>query len=180
VQNDAIVLPVSGERNCREGSAMTSADDTFLLPDRLEPGLGGVQAYWAGLKRGDNTIPFWDDVKFSTLTQLCSDVMMIIAFEDPLRFRFDLIGEDLTRHYGARLAGRFTDEVDLHAPLDGLTVQCQATVKRGSPTWFRHACADGGSSRLILPLWGNGHIEMLIAAIAFSSQTSRGCRGASN
>jgi hypothetical protein len=38
---------------------MTSAGDTFLLPDRLEPGLGGAQAYWVGLKRGQNTIPFW-------------------------------------------------------------------------------------------------------------------------
>jgi hypothetical protein len=108
-------------------------------------------------------------VKFSTLRQLCRDVMMITAFVDPLRFRFDLIGEDLTQHYGTALAGRFTDEVDLHGPLDGLAVQCQAAVKRGSPTWFRHVCADGGYSRLILPLWGNGHIEMLIAAIAFSS-----------
>ncbi|MCL2429995.1 MAG: hypothetical protein FWD12_12275, partial [Alphaproteobacteria bacterium] len=124
--------------------------------------------------------PFWDDVKFSTLTQLCPDVMMMTAFEDPLRFRFDLIGEDLTRRYGAAVTGRFTDEVDLHAPLDGLTAQCQATVKRGSPTWFRHAGADGGYSRLLLPLWGNGHIEMLIAAIAFSSPTSKGHCGASN
>jgi hypothetical protein len=159
---------------------MTGAGETFLLPHRLEPGLEGVHAYWDGLKRGENTIPFRDDVKFSTLAQLCGDVMMIAAFENPLRFRFDLIGEDLRRHYGAAVAGRFTDEVDLHAPLDGLTDQCRAAVKRGAPTWFGHARADGGYSRLVVPLWGNGHIEMLIAAISFSSQPARGGRGASN
>jgi hypothetical protein len=153
---------------------MTSADETFLLPDRLEPDLEGVRAYWDGLKRGENTIPFWDDVKFSTLTQLCGDVMMMAAFEDPLRFRFDLMAEELARHYGTAIAGKFTDEVDLHAPLDQLTEQCRATVKRGAPTWFRPARAEGGYSRLIVPLWGNGHIEMLIAAISLSSQTASG------
>jgi hypothetical protein len=153
---------------------MTREDETFLLPDRLEPDLDRVKAYWDGLKRGENNIPFWDDVKFSTLEQLCRDAMLIEAFENPLRFRFDLVGEDVTQRYGAAIAGKFTDEVDLHAPIDALTDQCRATVKQGAPTlfrgtWFRGAAADGaGYARLVLPLWGNGHVEMLIGAMCFS------------
>jgi len=89
---------------------MTREEETFLLPDRLEPDLERVKAYWDGLKRGENNVPFWDDVKFSPLEQLCRDAMMIEAFENPLRFRFDLVGEDVTQRYGAAIAGRFTDD----------------------------------------------------------------------
>jgi hypothetical protein len=156
------------DRETGEDEQMTSAGETFLLPDRLEPELERIQAYWNSLKRGENNIPFWDDVKFSTLTQLSRDVMLIEAFEGPPRFRFDLVGDDITQRYGTAINGKFTDEVDLHAPIDRLTDQCRVTVERGVPTWFRHAGADGGAySRLVLPLWGNGYIEMLIAAACF-------------
>jgi hypothetical protein len=149
---------------------MMSDGGTFVLPDQLEGDLERVYAYWNGLKRGDNDIPFWDDVKFSMRARLAREVMVIEAFKNRLRFRFDLVGEDLTRRYGACLGGKFTDEVDLHSPIDRLTEQCRATVERRAPTFFRHAPTQSGVgySRLVLPLWGNGHIEMLIAAICFS------------
>jgi len=147
---------------------MTNEGGTFLLPDLLEPDLERVQAYWNGLKRGDNDIPFWDDVKFSMQARLARDVMVIEAFENPLRFRFDLVGDDLTHRYGTAIAGKFTDEVAPHPLIDRLTDQCLATVERRAPTYFRHATVSTRYSRLVLPLWGNGHIEMLIAATCFS------------
>jgi hypothetical protein len=147
---------------------MTSEGAAFPLPDRLEPDLESVRAYWDGLKRGENNIPFWDDVKLSTQAPLEDHVVMIEAFENPLRFRFDLVGEEVTRRYGTTIAGKFTDEVHLHPPFDELTDQCRATVERRAPTYFRHTTDGASYSRLILPLWGNGHIEMLIAAACFS------------
>lgn len=149
---------------------MTSEGGTFLLPERLEPDLERVHAYWNALRRGDNDIPFWDDVKFSMRARLAREVMVIEAFENPPRFRFDLVGEHLTRRYGAAFAGKFADEVDPRPPIDRLADQCLATVERRAPTYFRQAAGDGGTgySRLIPPLWGNGHIEMLIAAACFS------------
>jgi len=152
-----------------KGQPMTSDGGMYLLPDQLEPDLERVQAYWNGLKRGGNDIPFWDDVKFSMQARLARDVILIEAFEDPLRFRFDLVGDDITRRYGTAITGKFTDEIDLHPPTDHLTGQCRATVERRAPTYFRHAPAGGGTgySRLILPLWGNGRIEMLIGAVCF-------------
>jgi hypothetical protein len=153
-----------------ESQKMTTDGGTFLLPDQLEPDLDRVQAYWNSLKRGDNDIPFWDDVKFSMQARLARDVMVIETFEDPLRFRFGLVGEDITNRYGAPINGKFTDEIDLHPPLVELTGQCRATVERRAPTYFRHAPdARGiGYSRLVLPLWGNGRIEMLMGAACFS------------
>jgi hypothetical protein len=75
-------------------------------------------------------------VKFSMRARLACEVMVIEAFENPLRFRFDLVGEELTRRCGASLAGKFTDEVDLHPPIERLTEQCRATVERRAPTFF--------------------------------------------
>src|SRR5208282_3380160 len=118
---------------------MTSNGGTYLLPDRLEPDLVRVQAYWNDLKRGENDIPFWDDVMFSMRARLARDVLLIEAFENPLRFRFDLVGDDITQRYGAAITGKFSDEIDLSAPMDELTNQCRATVERREPTYFRYA-----------------------------------------
>jgi len=148
---------------------MTGTGGTFLLPDQLEPDLDRVRAYWDGLKRGDNDIPFWDDMKFSMKARLARDVMVIEAFEDPLRFRFGLVGDDIAHRYGATITGKFTDEVEFRPPIDKLTEQCFATIERRAPTYFRSSPGRGvGYSRLALPLWGNGRIEMLIGAVCFS------------
>jgi hypothetical protein len=56
-----------------------------------------------------------------------------------------LVGDDLTRRYGAALVGRFTDEVDLHPPVDKLTDQRRATVERRAPTYFQHLAPDDGT-----------------------------------
>jgi hypothetical protein len=141
---------------------------SFVLPERLEPALERVRAYWEGLKRGENNIPFWDDVKLSTQAPLAGHVMMIEAFENPLRFRFDIVGEDVVRRYGSAISGKFTDEVDLRPPIDKLTDQCLATVERRAPSYSRHVGSGANYSRLILPLWGNGHIEMLLGAVCSS------------
>jgi hypothetical protein len=115
---------------------MMSEGGTYLLPDQLEPDLDLVRAYWNGLKRGNNDIPFWDDVKFSMQKRLARDILLIEAFENPLRFRFDLVGDDITQRYGAAITGKFSDEIDLNAPMDELTSQCRATVERREPTIF--------------------------------------------
>jgi hypothetical protein len=151
---------------------MTDEAHGYMLPDELGPDLGRVQAYWNGLKRGANDIPFWDDVKFSLRSRLGRESMLIDVIENPLRFRFDLTGADVIGWYGATIGNRFLDEIDLHAPFEGLIGQCRATVENGAPTYCRQTAAGksdpghpGGYARLLLPLWGNGRIEMLLGAV---------------
>ena len=85
---------------------------------------------------------------------------------DDAAVRFDLAGADVTGWYGAMIDSRFLDEIDLHAPFDGLTRQCQATVENSAPTYYRQtATGKGNFARLLLPLWGNGRIEMLLGAV---------------
>jgi hypothetical protein len=145
---------------------MTGRFHGYALPDELEPDLGRIHAYWNGLKRGANNVPFGDDVKFSLRSRLGRESMLIDVFESPLRFRFDLTGEDLTAWYGEAIGNRFLDEIDLHAPFDELALQCKSTVEISSATYYRHAAAGkGGYARLLLPLWGNGRIEMLLGGV---------------
>ncbi|MGO9358204.1 MAG: hypothetical protein ACLP1D_11075 [Xanthobacteraceae bacterium] len=145
---------------------MTGRFHGYALPDELEPDLGRIHAYWNGLKRGANNVPFGDDVKFSLRSRLGREAMLIDVFESPLRFRFDLIGADLADWYGEAIGNRFLDEIDLHAPFDELTLQCKSTVEISAATYFRHTAAGKGSyARLLLPLWGNGRIEMLLGGV---------------
>jgi hypothetical protein len=152
----------------KESPSMRDAIGRFPLPDALEPDLNRVHAYWQGLKRGENDIPFWDDVKFSLRTRLAREALLVEVFENPQRFRFDIVGEDVTNRYGKAISGRFSDEIDLSAPLEEFTDQCRATVERRISTYYRQGARQqkDGYARLILPLWGNGRIEMLLAAIA--------------
>jgi hypothetical protein len=154
---------------------MTGHVRSYSLPGELEPDLGRVQAYWNGLKRGANDIPFWDDVKFSLRSRLGRESLLIDVFENPLRFRFDILGADVADWYGGATGSKFLDETDLHAPFDDLTLQCKATIEGSAPTYFSRTAAKkggaghpGGYARLLLPLWGNGRIEMLLGAVVLA------------
>ena len=159
---------------------MTGEVHSYLLPDELEPDLSRVHGYWNGLKRGANDVPFWDDVKFSLRSRLGRESMLIDVFEDPFRFRFDLIGADVIDWYGKAIGNSFLDEIDLHTPFDELVLQCEATVERSAPTYYCQAASNKGNAehptgyaRLLLPLWGNGCIEMLLGAVVRDKVTRK-------
>lgn len=143
----------------------------FSLPSTIDPNLARVRDYWEGLKRGDNNMPFWDDFRTSALPDLSERLMLIDAFEKPGRFRFNFLGRQLTDRYGEAIAGRFLDEVELRDPLEYLLSQCGATIESRAPTFYQHGAGTGQKSsapvsysRLLLPMWGDGHIGMLLGA----------------
>jgi hypothetical protein len=136
--------------------------DRFALPARLERKLGEVHSYWQGLKRGQADIPFADDVKLAPLGRLADSVLLIDVFEGPERFRFGIVGEAISNSYGTSLEGLFVDEVPPAFPLDEFSDQCRATTLARAPT-YQHA--GPALRRLLLPLWGDGHISMLLGAI---------------
>ena len=97
--------------------------------------------------------------------------MLIDVFESPPPFRIDLAGADVANWYGGTIGNRFLDEMDLHASFDELTLQCRATVKRCAPIYHetvagkRGAEHPSGYARLLLPLWGNGRMEMVLGGV---------------
>ena len=96
----------------------------------MEPELARLQTYWKDLIRGENFMPFSDDINLSAIPELTSRVILVQAFENPERFRFEHAGEHITSHYGTPLKGLFTDEVRGEWALEELTRQCSVTVAR--------------------------------------------------
>lgn len=146
----------------------------YAMPEKLEPSLQQVRAYWEGLRRHENNIPFWDDLKVSSLPDLADSLLLIDVFLKPVRFRFDTVGQELTARYGKTVAGKFLDEIEAKHPFAYLISQSSATIEGGVPTFFRHergkseaAGSTAPYSRLLLPLWGDGYIGMLLGALSF-------------
>lgn len=145
------------------------AERSYAIPDQLEPDLVRARTYWEGLRRGESTIPFSDDVNLSALSDLESSALLIEVFENPTRFRINIAGDAAEKRYGAKLAGKFIDEIPSRAPLDALAEQCLASVEGKSPTYARISVPQGtraGYARLVLPTWGNGHVDSLLCIFA--------------
>ena len=138
----------------------------YPLPERLQPRLAELEGYWDSIKRGFGIMPYWDDLDMTKLAALRNQVMLFDVMEGQPRFRFNLVGASIAEAYGESLDGRFADEVPPTSPFHELSEQCRATVTESAPTYFRFAPAEGEPyARLLLPLWGNGYIQMLIGAI---------------
>jgi hypothetical protein len=144
----------------------------YPFPAKIEPKLALVQAYWESLKRADNPMPFWDDVRPSALADVAGRLLLIDVSEEPARYRFRLVGRDLMDWYGKEISSDFVDEIEPRHPFEYLRSQCSATVEGRTPTYYRHVAtavpgsgALGGYARILLPLWGEGRISMLLGAI---------------
>jgi hypothetical protein len=146
---------------------MTMTDNPYPLPAEMNPAFLRVLSYWESLKRGDNSMPFWDDVNLSTLADLTDRLLLIDVFEKPERFRFNFMGRDFVEADTESLVGKFADEVELRGRLKYLRSQCSATVEGCEPTLYRcRGSAPGAAfSRLLMPMWGEGHIGMLLGAL---------------
>lgn len=144
-----------------------SATMPFPVPAKLPVGLGQVRKYWQDLRRRENSMPFWDDVKLSELSAVTDRLLLIDVFEKPQRFRFNTVGKLVRDRYGNDLLHRFSDELEIRAPFEFCASQSSATVEGSVPTFYRNAARTTWYSRILLPMWGNGRIEMLLGAIAF-------------
>ncbi|WP_262028111.1 PAS domain-containing protein [Microvirga sp. Mcv34] len=147
----------------------------FSMPATLEPELARLRIYWKDLLRGENAMPFSDDIDLSQIPELASRVLLLQAFESPVRFRFEHAGEHVISQYGTPLEGMFSDEVRQQGPLQELTRQCSATLARRAPTYFRSAVEENQAAyaRLLLPTWGEGHIMLLLGAVVDSPEAAR-------
>ena len=144
----------------------------YPLPKKLAPNLARVRAYWEKLRRGENSMPFWDDVNLSSLPELSPRLILVDAFDLPQRFRINFIGPQLVKQYGGPLAGKFADEMEVKSPFEYFLSQCSATVERGAPSYYVHGASAAGKprkpkpyARILLPMWGNGRVSMLLGAI---------------
>ena len=136
----------------------------YALPAKLEADLEKARVYWHGLIRGQaSDMPYWDDVKLSSLPDLVDRLTLIEVFDKPERFRFDIVGKEIAGKFGRDFAGSFADEIEPSTPLDFFRAQASATVEGRAPTYQR----QGNVARLLLPMWGDGRISMLLGAFVW-------------
>jgi hypothetical protein len=149
---------------------MSPSQLPFPIPTKLSSGFRRILAYWQNLRRGENSVPFSDDVQLSSLPELADRLMLLDVFDNPQRFRFSLVGKQIESRYGPELAGKFLDHIDAKVPFEFLSAQASATVEARTPTFFSNRTATGGGrhvgyGRLLLPLWGGGRVGMILGAV---------------
>ncbi len=111
-------------------------------------------------------MPFSDDINLSALEKFSRNLMLVDVFPG-LRFRFNRVGKNIvgkTDH----LTGQFADEIKPAEPLNYFIAQASATIEAGTPTLYSAARGKSpgrGYSRILLPAWGNGRIDMLLGAV---------------
>jgi hypothetical protein len=140
----------------------------FPLDRKLPPRLAIVYRYWKTLIRAESMMPFSDDVSLSSLERLSAHFLLIDVFSGPQRFRFNHLGKKIISNLGTSLTGQFADELKLVEPLNYFIAQASATIEAGAPTLYRAAKKRrrlNGYSRILLPAWGNGRVDLLIGAI---------------
>ncbi len=143
----------------------------FPLPDRLDAKLQPVVTLWESLKRGENGMPFGDDLGVPALTRLPGNPFLLSVFSTPERCRFEFLCDSLR---GEVVAGSFIDEMSPNINFSYLRAQSSATVEAAEPTLLRLTQFSGYSySRVLLPLWGNGQVTMLLGAIDHCSVVDR-------
>jgi len=140
-------------------------DLPFALPQTLPAQLPKLYAYWNGLKRAQNAIPFWDDVKLSDLPDLAPRLMLIDAFAKPARYRFALVGSEIVARSGTGIEGLFVDDVERLDPFHFFIPQCAVTVEAAAGSFYR----TPDYARLLLPMWGDGQISMLLGGFGWTS-----------
>lgn len=135
----------------------------FPLPDRLDARLQPIVSLWEGLKRGENGIPFGDDLSVQALSKLPGTPFLLSVFASPERCRFEYLSDSL---HDAAVPGSFLDEISPNVNFSYLRAQSSATVEAAAPTFLRLNQLSGYSlSRVLLPLWGNGQVNMLLGGI---------------
>ena len=134
----------------------------FPLPDRLDAKLQPVVSLWESLRRGENGMPFSDDLGVPALSNLPGNPFLLSVFASPERYRFEFLSESLRREAALE---RFVDETPPKINFSYLRAQSSATVEAAEPTLFQLTDSSGYRfSRALLPLWGSGQVNMLLGA----------------
>jgi hypothetical protein len=146
---------------------MIAAAQPFLLPRHLPRTLAGIHQYWKKLIRAENPMPFSDDVNLGLVEKFSRNLMLVDVLPGP-RFRFNRVGKNIIGKMDRDLTGQFADEIKPIEPLNYFIAQASVTIEAGAPTLYsaaRRKTQGSGYSRLLLPAWGNGRVDLLLGAV---------------
>jgi hypothetical protein len=115
-----------------------ASTNPYPLPDGVNRDLRQVLNYWSNLKRGGNSVPFWNDVNLSALPGLAERLILLDVFAHPERFRFNYVGKQLSESAGESPVAKFADSIKLAGPFAFLLSHSSATVEACAPTFYAH------------------------------------------
>jgi hypothetical protein len=140
---------------------MTDGADAYSIPARFEAELVSIYESWRAIPRGDNDVPFSDDVNLPSLGSGADDAVLIEVFENPLRFGLacGVVDGGPARSRAGRKIPRRT-RTRTRSP--------RSAMRRNSP--FEGAQLGASPCTNCTALWGNGRIEMLLVAAAATGE----------
>ena len=115
------IPPREFEGNCpmaEQPAQIAQPVQPFLPPRKLPGPLAQLRQYWNGLRRGENAVPFSDDVNPSVLTGLSGNLILVDVFDRPQRFRFSTVGREIAGKLDKEITGTFADDVETRCPLE--------------------------------------------------------------
>lgn len=108
-------------------------------------------------------MPFSDDLRLPQVYELPGRLLLLAVFAPPERFRIEYLNAAIRV---PSATGKFLDELPPSTEFAFLRAQASATLEATAPTLLRLTDSFGDSfSRLLLPMWGNGQVNMLLGAL---------------
>jgi hypothetical protein len=129
--------------------------------------------YWQA-RRKDGRLPARADIHPSELRFLMGNLLLVEALREPLRFRYRLVGSNLTRFLKLELTGKLLDQHPDPEFRRLVTATYTTLAETGQP-WAarRDTMLDGRLRRyevLLLPLAADGTIvDMILGAMRFKT-----------
>ncbi len=140
----------------------------------MSAGLRLLYSYWVAA-RGEKFMPSRADIDPVTMPrQLLSNIVLLDVLDNPLGFRYRVMGTAVAAMIGADWTGRRVDEMRSADERD--PTQYIETVERGEPTAYFNEYDNFDSilaestrqryERILLPLSGTGEfVSMLLGAV---------------
>jgi hypothetical protein len=132
-------------------------------------------AYWERV-RGDRSVPCRADVDPTEIPSILPHLILIDVTRNPLDFRFRLVGTYVDRHVNDSYTGKRHRDVPTKGPGSTIWRNLSRVVETGAPHvgyLGYNGPVDGiqGVEEAILPLGGDGHIDMLMNVLVFVRET---------
>ena len=134
-----------------------------------------VFAYWDGKRRG-RPMPARADIDPAELRPYLPQLILLDVESEPLRFRYRLVGTEVTRIRRGLPAtdptGKYVDEVTHHHGTDAVLTHYRRVAQEGRPSLDTGSYAPSPDrhwlrfTRLVLPLSADGTtVNMLLVAL---------------
>jgi len=155
------------------------ASSVIEYPELISPILREGYGYWRS-KRGERSFPARADFDpLMEIPKLARNMMLLDVEQEPLDFRYRLIGDKLREHMGANWVGRRWSEIEQQRAPNPIWLHHQWVVENRAPRFIRPNYVGPHRHFMfiesaVLPLGStDDRVEMLMLFVDFLSKVGR-------